>query len=113
MRKPRDFVTISVIILAQLLAVAGTKVARGDTIATDCQRSAGRLSCVTTLIPSMSNSARTIPVRRDFLSADEVAAKAERVRVWEVFCKPVAAVDSLGVSRYTYAHPGCEHGRTQ
>jgi hypothetical protein len=45
-------------------------------------------------------------------SADE-AARQERIGRWEAFCRPVAHVDTLGVSRYSYAHEGCDVGRTE
>lgn len=41
------------------------------------------------------------------------AEQEERDAKWVAFCKPVPVRDSLGVSRYTYAHEGCEFGRTE
>lgn len=36
-----------------------------------------------------------------------------RERAWEAFCKPTPRVDALGVTRYSYAHEGCEFGRIE
>lgn len=44
--------------------------------------------------------------------ADE-AARADRVRKWEALCQPHAVVGADGISRYQYALPGCDTGRTQ
>jgi hypothetical protein len=41
----------------------------------------------------------------------DVKERAASIARWEAFCKPVRNVDSLGVTRLTYAHPGCEYGR--
>lgn len=89
--------------------------AQDTTVSTSCGRNAlGGYSC--------STSSRTTPVRvprewRDLskgeqaqLMADEVA-RDQRIAKWEAFCKPTARVDDLGVSRYSYAHKGCEYGR--
>jgi hypothetical protein len=43
----------------------------------------------------------------------DAKASAERDRKWTAFCKPVAFIDRYGVERLSYAHPGCEHGRSQ
>lgn len=34
----------------------------------------------------------------------------EREAAWESDCKPRVVTDDLGVSRYVYAHAGCEEG---
>jgi hypothetical protein len=47
------------------------------------------------------------------LSSDDEAARQERISKWEAFCRPVAHVDSLGVSRYSYAHENCDAGRSE
>lgn len=34
-------------------------------------------------------------------------------RKWEAFCQPVRNADEWGVVRLSYAHKGCEFGRSQ
>jgi len=43
----------------------------------------------------------------------EIEAKRVENAKWEAFCKPVRTPDSLGMIRLTYAHPGCEFGRSE
>src|SRR3954454_6837043 len=45
-------------------------------------------------------------------AADE-AAKQERIKKWESFCKPARTYDSEGVIRLVYARQGCEFGRSE
>ena len=45
-------------------------------------------------------------------AADE-AAKQERIKKWETFCKPARTYDSEGVIRLVYARKGCEFGRSE
>jgi hypothetical protein len=45
-------------------------------------------------------------------AADE-AAKQERIRKWEAFCKPARTYDNEGVIRLVYAKKGCEFGRSE
>lgn len=40
-------------------------------------------------------------------------ARDARIAQWESFCQPQLMVDTLGVSRYVYAHKGCDIGRSQ
>jgi hypothetical protein len=47
------------------------------------------------------------------LSSVDEAARQERIDRWEAFCRPVIHVDGLGVSRYSYAHEGCDIGRLE
>lgn len=42
--------------------------------------------------------------------SDEAERRAQR---WEQFCKPTPVRGDLGVIRLTYAHEGCEYGRTE
>jgi hypothetical protein len=48
------------------------------------------------------------PVRR---TPEEEAAAADRDRKWMAQCRPVLKQDAYGVSRYSYAAPGCEFGK--
>jgi hypothetical protein len=45
-------------------------------------------------------------------AADE-AAKQERIKKWEEFCKPTRTYDREGVIRLVYAKKGCEFGRSE
>jgi hypothetical protein len=45
-------------------------------------------------------------------AADE-AAKQERIKKWEAFCKPARTYDDEGVVRLVYARKGCEFGRSE
>ena len=45
-------------------------------------------------------------------AADE-AAKQERIKKWETFCKPTRTYDNEGVIRLVYARKGCEFGRSE
>ena len=45
-------------------------------------------------------------------AADE-AAKQQRIRKWESFCRPTRTYDSEGVIRLVYARAGCEFGRSE
>jgi hypothetical protein len=45
-------------------------------------------------------------------AADE-AAKQERIKKWEEFCKPTRTYDREGVVRLVYAKKGCEFGRSE
>jgi hypothetical protein len=45
-------------------------------------------------------------------AADE-AAKQQRIKKWESFCKPARTWDSEGVIRLVYARAGCEFGRSE
>jgi hypothetical protein len=51
---------------------------------------------------------------RDFaLEAADEAAKQERIKKWEAFCKPARTYDNEGVIRLVYAKKGCEFGRSE
>jgi hypothetical protein len=45
-------------------------------------------------------------------AADE-AAKQQRIKKWESFCRPTRTYDSEGVIRLVYARAGCEFGRSE
>ena len=62
-------------------------------------------TCKTTVTPD---------VPRDLAqeAADE-AAKQERIKKWETFCKPTRTYDNEGVVRLVYARKGCEFGRSE
>jgi hypothetical protein len=53
------------------------------------------------------------PVRDTAQEAADEAAKQERIKKWETFCKPARTYDSEGVIRLVYARKGCEFGRSE
>ena len=44
-------------------------------------------------------------------SEDDKADAKERDRLWRDRCRPVVKQDAHGISRYSYAAPGCEYGK--
>jgi hypothetical protein len=50
---------------------------------------------------------------RGFDTEQEAKESVLRDRKWMAFCKPVLSTDRYGVSRYSYAQPGCEFGRSE
>ena len=45
--------------------------------------------------------------------AEDQRARRANTEKWEGFCKPQRTYDNLGVGRLTYAHRGCEFGRSE
>lgn len=43
----------------------------------------------------------------------EAQAREKEAVKWETYCKPIFRRDELGVQRASYAHPGCEFGRSE
>lgn len=54
-------------------------------------------------------SARMIDVLEPLSDAAR-RARAEAVARWEQHCQPAPHRDAYGITRLTYAHPGCEFG---
>ena len=46
----------------------------------------------------------------DLRTPEERAAADHK---WEEFCKPEKHTDNLGMTRMSYAHPGCDVGRSE
>lgn len=67
-------------------------------------------SCVTTWGPAGTPGIVHVPGPT---SAEDAALAEERDRAWVERCRPVPNVDRYGVTRYTYALPGCEYGAGQ
>lgn len=84
---------------------------------TTCARYGGSISCKSegyyTGSRYYGGSRPTIIQQVAPLTAAELGEQAERIHDWEKFCKPTENVDNLGVTRYSYAQPGCEFGRTK
>jgi len=98
------FVSIAAVIAAALLLfMAWPANAAGFT----CYRLPGVLSCQRT--EPRSNIIH-VPEPE---TAEEAAAKAERIAKWESFCKPTFRTDAEGVRHYVYAQPGCASGRSE
>lgn len=77
--------------------------ANATTVTTHCAHGYGQFGCTTSI--GRSGGAAGGAAR----SAEDI--EAERVK-WVAFCKPVGHLDKYGVTRLTYAHEGCEFGRT-
>lgn len=77
--------------------------AQAGMIQTNCGRYGGTFNCTTQFIPSQSADAKVI----------EIPPSGNDDAKWVEFCKPTIHTDALGVGRYSYAHPGCEYGRTE
>lgn len=92
-----------ILAIALLLSpFAATAPAAAFDVRTVCSRSAGSFACRTW----------TLEAPRQ-LTAEEVAERDARDAKWLEFCQPKRTVDELGMTRLVYAHPGCEHGRTE
>jgi hypothetical protein len=62
-------------------------------------------TCRTSVLPDQ---------QRDYAQeAEDEAAKQERIKKWEAFCKPTRTYDNEGVVRLVYARKGCEFGRSE
>jgi hypothetical protein len=81
----------------------------GNFYSTTCDFSRRAVNC-TTLGGPVDASPRVIEVPASGEPEDVVAA---RIRKWEAFCQPKPVTDRYGVDRLTYAHPGCEFGRSE
>lgn len=47
------------------------------------------------------------------LTAEEIAEQQRSDEHWLAYCQPKRQADDEGVIHLTYAHPGCEHGRSE
>ena len=73
-------------------------------ISTTCHRSYGTRSCATVLRDLSPPAPK---------SAEELAREAQEDAKWLAFCKPARRQDSEGLVRWTYAHKGCDLGRSE
>lgn len=106
----------TIILVLLLSTTAANAASYGRT--TTCARYGGSVSCTTEGYHTGFYSRRygplpTISEVGAPASAAELGEQAERIRKWEAFCAPVGHVDALGVTRLSYAHPGCENGRSE
>jgi hypothetical protein len=74
---------------------------------TSCVGTRSSTSCVTTWRRGVVD-----PFVRELAprSEQEIAESKEREQKWRTRCRPTVQQDRYGVSRYTYAGPGCEFG---
>jgi len=72
-----------------------------------CIGSRFTINCTSRIGPAGNPFVRLVPP-----PADDAAAKRalEREHRWVTRCRPTLVPDRYGVSRYTYATPGCEFG---
>ena len=75
---------------------------------TNCKRNAvgGGETCTTATMQMPTPTPMLGMTHKDFVD------QADRIAKWEAACKPKLSRDKYGVSRYSYAHPDCEHGLT-
>ncbi len=102
------FVVLSLVEALGLLIAL--KAFADGTITSSCVFSGGLYSCV--------KNWRTAPgySEADRLHGLDTRAQAEAIerdRKWQARCRPVIRKDEFGVSRYFYAKPGCEYGKSE
>lgn len=54
-----------------------------------------------------------IEPRNSAQELEDDKARRASIEKWEGFCRPVRNYDNLGVVRLSYAHKGCEFGRSE
>lgn len=108
-------------LFALVLVASSHSAAKADwTITSSCAGSLwGMRNCVINQ-RDFSRDTHIRPVRGYDSHADSQEAierdrheSVARDRKWLAFCKPVIFTDRYGVSRYNYAEPGCEFGRSE
>jgi hypothetical protein len=103
--KPLYALAFSAAILTSWSAVAETTV---TTTSTNCR---GNVCTETRTVSSGSEPAnqKQMSIVEERMYREQ---KEARIRKWEEFCKPVAFVDDMGITRLRYAHAGCDLGRS-
>jgi len=99
-------------LFALALVASSHSIAKADwTITDSCVGGWGMRNCVI----NQRDFPRDPHVRpvRGFESDQDAKESVARHHKWLTFCKPVVITDRYGVSRYTYAQPGCEFGRSE
>lgn len=102
--------TGGVMAFAVLATPIGLVPARADgAAAVSCVGTRGAIACAANWGPRVdAHIRRYLPPRDEQLEREA----AQRERRWVARCRPVLKEDRYGVSRYEYAAPGCEFGRT-
>jgi hypothetical protein len=77
-----------------------------------CMGNWGGVTCTTHWRKTFNNNPYVIYSVAPASEEEERAAEA-RDRKWLARCKPVIRQDHYGVSRYIYAAPGCEFGKSE
>ncbi len=98
---------IALVAVAATVAAALATSVQAQTL-TSCKRNfmGGGETCSTSTVQSPTPTPVLSLTHKDFVD------QAERIAKWEAACKPKLTRDKYGVSRYSYAHPDCEHGLT-
>lgn len=90
--------------------------ASADVITTNCSRSIYGTTCRTVVSDGDATGFRAkvihVPETQP-RSLAELEEAARKEREWTAYCKPEKHIDSLGVTRLTYAHEGCGFGKVQ
>jgi hypothetical protein len=92
-------------------AIAETTV---STRSEQCRNSYGGGSVCTTVIKTDDGADARPPSKKRDQEQERQDAEAARFREakWQEFCKPYPRVDRFNVTRFQYAHSGCDLGRT-
>ena len=95
---------IALVAAAVTVAAALATSAQAQTMTT-CKRNfvGGGETCTTTQMQMPTPTPQLGMSHKDFVD------QADRIAKWEAACQPKLARDKYGVSRYSYAHPDCEH----
>ena len=101
--------TGALVITATAMLTAAPSAQAGGIAVDDCIVGRGGISCVHTWHYGSSNP-YIIKVPQP-QTDEEIADAKERDKLWRNHCRPVVRQDMYGVSRYTYAAPGCEYGK--
>jgi hypothetical protein len=99
----------SALVLACMAACAYAQAPRTDTVTSSCVFAYGTANCVRQY---RYNDAGNSGIKQYGEPAEQTAEARDRERAWEARCRPALRQDAYGVSRYVYAAPGCEYGRT-
>jgi hypothetical protein len=83
-----------------------------DTVTGSCVFAYGTVSCVRQYRYNDPGNSGIIQLGESKEKEEADAESREREKLWVSRCRPTLRQDALGVSRYVYAAPGCEFGRT-
>jgi hypothetical protein len=89
---------------AALAALLTTTQASAESVTTRCFHWRGGYQCTTT---------EHKPAEPLELTADDLKRLAARENKWKAFCKPREVTGADGLTRFVYAHPDCDLGRSQ
>lgn len=114
--RDRTYVVLYTLALATLgtlaVMVVAVRPAKSDTITKQCQFGRTSAACTTTIIPMGTFRPHIQYAPQLTPGSDAEKAQQERIREWEERCVASIEPDDLGVLRYRYTHPACQHGVT-